>query len=259
MLNVKNLYKSFADQTIINGVTFSLHDGDIAGLVGPSGVGKSVLLKLLAKVIEPDSGEIEHTAEVIKQKADNMISQAAEQYSVGFLFQESALFDSMSVLDNTVFPLVSSKDGNKKISISEAQDRAYKMLAEVGLARAINKLPGELSGGMRRRAGIARALVNLPELVLLDDPTGGLDPVAASVIMDLIDKLHDMYNPTIVIVSHDIRRLLPHVSRVLGLFQGKISCDLAPEKLVEEAPDYVLKFLATRYDFGKVSNVEVSE
>ena len=252
MLNVKNLYKSFADRAVIDGVSFSLNDGDIVGLVGPSGVGKSVLLKLLAKVIEPDDGEIVRVS-------GGKRTSTTQQYSVGFLFQESALFDSMTTLDNVSFPLLSTADDRKRISVSEAQDRAYKILTEVGLARAYDKLPGELSGGMRRRAGIARALVNHPELVLLDDPTGGLDPVAASVIMDLIAKLHDMYHPTIVLVSHDIRRLLPRVSRVLGLFQGKVVCDCVTEELVGCAPDYVIKFLATRYDFGKVSNVEVSE
>jgi len=257
MLKVKKLYKSFADRTVIDGVSFSLDDGDVVGLVGPSGVGKSVLLKLLAKVIEPDEGEVVRMAGLVGRRVD--------EYNVGFLFQESALFDSMTTLDNVSFPLLSTgalAKAEKRISVSEAQDRAYKILTEVGLARAYNKLPGELSGGMRRRAGIARALVNNPELVLLDDPTGGLDPVAASVIMDLIAKLHDTYNPTIVLVSHDIRRLLPRVKRVFGLFNGKIACDCAPKKLVESAPDYVVRFLATRYDFknaDKVNNVEVSE
>jgi len=243
MLKVKNLYKSFADRIVINGVSFSLEDGDIVGLVGPSGVGKSVLLKLLAKVIEPDDGEV--------VRMSGPVGRRMETYSVGFLFQESALFDSMTTLDNVSFPLLSSADNKNKISVPEAQDRAYKILTEVGLARAYDKLPGELSGGMRRRAGIARALVNHPELVLLDDPTGGLDPVAASVIMDLIAKLHAMYNPTIILVSHDIRRLLPRVNRVFGLFNGKIACDCAPGKLVDDAPEAVVKFLATRYDFGK--------
>ncbi len=245
MLSVINLYKAFANNIVINDVSFTLNNDDYVGLVGPSGCGKSVFLKLLAQIIKPDRGQI-----IMNHKNNVEGSASTSKYKVGFLFQESALFDSINVLDNVAFPLLNNDEHKTNITEDEACQRAFEVLSAVGLAKAYKKMPGELSGGMRRRVGIARALVHNPDVVLMDDPTGGLDPVAASVIMDLISDLHEHYKPIIVLVSHDIRRLLPKVKRVLALFDGKITTDCAPEKLTEVAPENVIKFLATRYDFN---------
>lgn len=254
MLKVSRVSKRFGEKEILHNVSFSLGDGEIAGLVGPSGGGKSVLLKIVGGVLSPDSGTIECVGD-----------QTSEGFVVGFLFQEGGLFDSLTVLENVAFPLLcepsvrASAYGSApirrvpirrvKAEYDEAMERAYEILGEVGLSQAWKKVPGQLSGGMRRRVGIARALVSRPSLALLDDPTGGLDPVAASVIMNLIKKLHEHYSPTIIMVSHDIRRLLPNVNRVLGLFSGSIMCDETTEDVPSRAPDQVVSFLATRYDF----------
>jgi phospholipid/cholesterol/gamma-HCH transport system ATP-binding protein len=212
----------------------------MVGLVGPSGAGKSVLLKLIGGVLTPDSGQI--------VRPTNSEDEVA--LSVGFLFQEGALFDSMSVIDNVAFPLRATRTKHGRMNYADVMDRAYAILCEVGLSDAYKKMPGQLSGGMRRRVGIARALVGHPDLVLLDDPTGGLDPVAARVIMNLIRTLHEHYTPTILMVSHDLRRLLPSVDRVLALFNGRIVCDETPEALPHQASERVLRFLSTRYDFN---------
>src|SRR5207244_3998957 len=144
---------------------------------------------------------------------------------VGLMFQEGALFDSLNVLDNVAFPLVNGRVPTtilpKKVQ-EEVREKVMKILARVGLSRAVHKMPGQLSGGMRRRVALARALVSKPTLVLLDDPTSGLDPVASSIIMDLIVELHREYQPTTLMVSHDLRRLLPVVDRIVALFNGKI-------------------------------------
>jgi len=243
VIRIENVSKSFGRKCVVDQVSFSLSRREIVGLVGPSGGGKTVLLKLLGGVLKPDSGAI--------------LGENGEHFpSVGFSFQEGALFDSMTVLENVAFPLLSrrlnkarSKDA-PLVSTEEAFERAFQILQEVGLSRDGEKVPGQLSGGMRRRVGIARALVARPELVLLDDPTGGLDPVAASVIMDLVADLHSHYAPTVVMVSHDIRRLLPRVDRVLGLFGGAICCDEKRDSLVERADPKVVAFLSTRFDFG---------
>jgi phospholipid/cholesterol/gamma-HCH transport system ATP-binding protein len=258
MIEVHQLTKSYNDRLVLKGVTFDLNSGEIVGLVGPSGGGKSVLLKLMGSIIQPDSGEV-----IYDEKAAGS-GGAVKEMHVGFLFQEGALFDSMSVLENVAFPLRVRKDitysKSEKcefdcgVSKEEAFSRAHEILCQVGLRDAWKKFPGQLSGGMRRRVGIARALVSKPDLVLLDDPTGGLDPVAASVIMELIKELHSLYSPTIVLSSHDIRRLIPAVSRLLSLFHGKLISDVKIEKLLTEAPPEVIAFLKTRYDFDEHAN-----
>ena len=264
-VRVAGVGKVFGSVGVLKDVSFNLKGGELVGLVGPSGGGKSVLLKILGKVLDPSWGSVTHHRSDSPERAGEVRSEAL---SVGFLFQEGALFDSMSVLENVSFPLLSQPiairpdakstpasteavaSGQKFMcGRAEAYERAMEILSEVGLAKAAEKLPGQLSGGMRRRVGIARALVNQPDLVLLDDPTGGLDPVAARVIIDLIVELHHRYNPTVVLVSHDIRRLLPSVKRVLGLFNGEIVCDVAPHDLRSLAPEGVVSFLATRFDF----------
>lgn len=250
MIKVEGIRKSFSRKEVLRGVSFSVAQDEILGIVGPSGAGKSVLLKILGGVMSPDSGTVQLEGKRSKESLAN---------AVGFLFQEGALFDSMSVLENVAFPLTCVREQGrgaaegKEVSQERAYALAYEVLEQVGLGAAWKKLPGQLSGGMRRRVALARALVHRPELVLLDDPTGGLDPVAASVIVNLIVELKDRYNPAVVLVSHDIRRLLPNVDRVLALFDGQISCDLPPNELQRNASPEVVSFLETRFDFSLLS------
>ncbi len=234
MIRCKEIWKSFDGRPVLRGVNVSFGRGELIGLIGPSGGGKSVLLKILGGVLEADYGEVDREG-------------ASE---IGFLFQEGALFDSMNVLDNVAFPL---REAHPDLNYQQRMERAYQALVGVGLGKDYKKLPGQLSGGMRRRVALARAVVARPALVLLDDPTGGLDPVAASVIMKLIRDLHRDFGSTIIIVSHDLRRLLPVVPRVLGLFGGRITVDCEPEKLPQEAESGVIKFVETRYDFSAPS------
>ncbi len=255
MLHVESVSKSFGRHTVLQNLSFSMAQGEILGVVGPSGAGKSVLLKIIGSVMQPDHGRIYRDT---TSSSGEDLSSDVSSGGVGFLFQEGALFDSMSVIENVAFPLFSTKTAHGELSYDEVMTRAHDILCEVGLRDAYKKFPGQLSGGMRRRVGIARALVSHPRLVLLDDPTGGLDPVAARVIMNLILSLHQNYKPTVVLVSHDIRRLLPSVSRVLGLFDGKLICDEASENLVSRADQKVIDFLATRYDFDNSSNTSAS-
>lgn len=235
---VKDAHDGAGYHRVLRDVSFDIAPGEMIGLVGPSGSGKSVLLKLLAGVLTPTAGAIEFSDE-----------RHGGTARVGLSFQEGGLFDSMTVWENVAFPLLQRK--HEGVGREEAFAQAREVLTKVGLGKALEKVPGQLSGGMRRRVGIARALVDRPDLVLLDDPTGGLDPVAARVIIELVGALHASYNPAVVMVSHDLRRLLPFVGRVLALFGGVLVDDLPIERVPTEAKPAVLSFLKTRYDFDR--------
>ncbi len=238
MFSVDSVYKEFGTKEVLQGVTFTLAEHSIAGLIGPSGGGKSVLLKILAGVSQPSSGTV------------NFGTKAP---SISLMFQEGALFDSLSVFDNVAFPLVGGRVPSVTLpsSVREAvYDKVSVVLSRVGLSKAALKMPGEISGGMRRRASLARALVNRPQILLLDDPTSGLDPVASSVIMDLIVELHREYRPTTLIVSHDLRRLFPVVEQLLGLFDGKICFQGGLDDLRDHGREDLKHFVACRYDLN---------
>ncbi len=237
MLKISNIAKSFGAKNVLTDVSFELEIGSLNGLIGPSGDGKSVLMKIIGQILQPDFGVIE--------------CEGKAEFDVSLMFQEGALFDSLSVMDNVAFPLV---HGNVPHTLLPRKRRAaviekcLEVLGKVGLANAANKFPGQLSGGMRRRVSLARALVAKPPLLLLDDPTSGLDPVASSVIMNLIAEMHREYRPTILIVSHDLRRLFPLVERVDALFDGRIVFSGTVRELVEKGDSNLKRFVSARYD-----------
>jgi phospholipid/cholesterol/gamma-HCH transport system ATP-binding protein len=236
-LVVNQLSKSFPPRQILSRVSFELEQGSLTGLIGPSGCGKSILLKIIGQIVRSDSGFIEYAG--------------AREFPVSLMFQEGALFDSLTVLDNVAFPLVQGHVPHTllpKAQRAEVRERCLEVLGRVGLKQAAEKLPGELSGGMRRRASLARALVCKPPFMLLDDPTGGLDPVASSVIMNLIAEVHREYKPTILIVSHDLRRLFPLVERIHALFSGEIVFSGTVSELASDGSSMLKRFVSARYD-----------
>jgi phospholipid/cholesterol/gamma-HCH transport system ATP-binding protein len=238
MLTVSDIQHSFGTRKVLDGVSFELPDAVLAGMIGPSGGGKSVLLKIIGEVLAPQQGAVIH--------------EGVCQESLSLMFQEGALFDSLSVFDNVAFPLVSGRVPTYTLdSATQEQVRAAvsEILARVGLSKAAHKVPAQLSGGMRRRVALARALVSRPKLLLLDDPTAGLDPVASSVIMSLIVELYNEYRPTTIIVSHDLRRLLPIVNRILALFDGYIGFDGTLAELEAFRHPLIHKFVTSRFDF----------
>lgn len=241
MLVVKDLHCSFGRHKVLNGVSFELEKGGLAGLIGPSGGGKSTLVKALAGIVPCQLGSYD-----LGVKTDAVVS---------LMFQEGALFDSLSVLDNVAFPLV---NGNVPVSRlpksikTDVIERAYAMLERVGLGQAASKMPSQLSGGMKRRASLARALVAKPEIVFLDDPTAGLDPVASHVIMNLITELHKEYMPTMIILGHDLRRLLPVVDRFFALFDGKIVFNGKLTDLAQASFPRLDHFISCRYDYKSI-------
>ncbi|MCI5066220.1 ATP-binding cassette domain-containing protein [bacterium] len=266
MLQATGIVQRFDEGTgdeheVLHGVDLSLFKDEIIGMIGPTGSGKSVLLKTLAGVLPPSEGEVS--------------SSLQEGEEISFMFQEGALFDSLSVLDNVAFPLVRGRVPCAALPYAERTevcDQVAAVLERVGLAAHSHKFPAQLSGGMRRRVSLARALVNEPDIALLDDPTSGLDPVASSVIMNLIEELHQSFDTAMILVSHDLRRLFPICSRVVALFQGEIVfrgavADLANpsaesptvESLFVPCKDLLRQFVACRYDFSDSGLSSVSQ
>ncbi|MGI6681369.1 MAG: ABC transporter ATP-binding protein [Bdellovibrionota bacterium] len=235
-IEVNNITKSFSNVEALKDVSFSLKASTITGLIGPTASGKSVLLKVLAGIYEQDSGTFDLG---IKNKSD-----------VSLMFQEGALFDSMNVFDNVLFPLTR---GNSLSLLSDEKRKNYTykifdILDKVGLKDSYLKMPGQLSGGMRKRVSLARALVSTPSVVLLDDPTSGLDPVASAVIMELISNLQKEYNLTMIIVSHDLRRLFPVVSHLLALNDGVLIYDDKKENIKNISNKELRYFISCRYN-----------
>ncbi len=240
MLKVTGLTRSFGDKAVLRDVSFALKPSSINGLIGPSGGGKSVLFKIIADTCRSDRGWV-------------TFPPGCSVRDVGLMFQEGALFDSLSVYDNVAFPLVGGRVPTSALPREQREDvcsRVSDILARVGLTRAAYKMSGQLSGGMRRRVSLARALVARPKILLLDDPTSGLDPVASSVIMDLIVELHREYKPTTFMISHDLRRLLPAVERILALFDGSITFDGSLQDLTQNAPAFVRSFVSCRFELS---------
>ncbi|MFE2429305.1 ABC transporter ATP-binding protein [Streptomyces sp. NPDC059373] len=238
MASVRNLYKSFGSFQVMRGLSLDFQPHAITTILGPSGTGKSVLLKHMVGLLEPDSGSVRIFGKDIWALRERERAELRKRF--GVLFQDGALFGSMSVYDNVAFPL------RKHTDKSEAEIRRIvkERLKEVGLEAAENKAPNEISGGMKKRAGFARALVLNPEIVLFDEPDSGLDPVRTSLLNDVILKVHAEDRGTYVVVTHDIRTARK-VSDYVGLiWQGKVVYYGAAEKAFASDDPFVRQFLA---------------
>lgn len=235
-IKVENLTKTFRDVVALHKVSFNLNVGTITGLIGPCASGKSVLLKVLAGIYKQDSGSFD-----LKIKSPKDVS---------LMFQEGALFDSMNVFDNVLFPL--TRGASLSLLSDEKREeyskKAFDILYKVGLKESYLKMPGELSGGMQKRVSLARALIATPQVVLLDDPTGGLDPVCSAVIMELISNLQKEYNLSMIIVSHDLRRLFPVVSHLISLLDGEINFNDKIENINKISDNELRHFISCRYN-----------
>ncbi len=198
LIDVKEVWKSFGELAVLKGVSMQVTKGSSDVILGRSGIGKSVLLKSIVGLLTPDSGEISVMGEAIigmKVHELNLIRK-----NIGYVFQYAALYDSLTVRENLEFPL------RKHTSLSESEmaDRVREQLVLVGLEDAIDKMPSDLSGGMKKRIGLARAIINRPSIVLYDEPTAGLDPITAREISELIVNLKEQFGITSITVTHDI-------------------------------------------------------
>jgi len=215
-IEIRDVHKSFGDSPVLSGMDLNFADDAITTVLGPSGTGKSVLIKHIVGLLAPDSGEVLVFGQDIWGISEKERLELRKQF--GVLFQDGALFGSLNIYDNTAFPL------RKHTDLSEAEISEIVMdgLVEVGLEAAIRKFPSEVSGGMRKRAGFARALVMNPDIVLFDEPDSGLDPVRTSLLCDLIVEMHERHKGTYLVVTHDIRSARK-VSDYVGLiWKGKV-------------------------------------
>ncbi len=199
-IEFRDVYLSFDDATILNGISFTVRRGETKVILGRSGGGKSTTIRLILGLLKPDSGQILIDGEDITNYTENEMMEVRKK--VGMVFQEGALFDSLSVYDNVAYRL-----HEQGVSEQEVETEVRRMLRFVDLEDAIDKMPDELSGGMRRRVGIARALVGDPQIVLFDEPTAGLDPPTARTICELAIKLRDLEDVSSIFVTHELKNL----------------------------------------------------
>lgn len=216
IISIKDLYKSFGDNKVLRGVDIDIYKRENVVVLGRSGTGKSVLIKLICGLLKPDSG----TVNVFGKEVDklNQIELQKLRLKIGFSFQSSALYDSMTVRENLAFPLVRNHRHMTHKQITEAIES---VLDDVGLKQTIDQMPAELSGGQRKRIGIARTLILHPEIMLYDEPTAGLDPITCIGINNLINLVKDKFNTTSIIITHDLACAKTTGDRVAMMFEGK--------------------------------------
>jgi phospholipid/cholesterol/gamma-HCH transport system ATP-binding protein len=214
---VENLYKTFGSLKVLNGVSLSVNRGETLAVLGRSGTGKSVLLKIIIGLETPDSGSVRIHGQDIAGLALDRMSEIRKK--MGFLFQHAALYDSLTVAGNVAFPL---EHHRKDLSRSERNERVKQLLAEVGMEGSFDKLPSDISGGMQKRVGLARALALEPEILLLDEPTAGLDPISSGEIDELILKLQRERKMASIVVTHDMHSARTIANRLAILNQGNV-------------------------------------
>jgi len=225
-IEVKNLKKAFGDKKVIDDISFTVNDGEILAIVGFSGSGKSTVLKLISELIEKDGGEI--------------LTSGGD---IAFVFQYSALFDSLNVYDNIAFALHERKDLRKKYTEKEIRAIVTEKLKLVGLKGIEKMFPAELSGGMQKRVSFARAIVTEPKVILYDEPTAGLDPIASTLIEDYIIRLREETGATSIVVTHQMSTIKRTADKVIMLYDGKIVFAGTPDELCQMNNEYTKQFV----------------
>lgn len=242
IMEIRNLRKKFGTNVVLDGVSLRFPEKQCTVILGPSGTGKSVLIKLMVGLIEPDGGEVYFAGERVDRLRGRGLN--AFRRKVGFLFQLSALFDSMTVLNNVMFPLVEHTDWKRE----RMKERCLEVLDLVGLADQGEKMPADLSGGQKKRVALARAIVLDPEIVFYDEPTTGLDPIRSALINELIDSLGRRLGMTSVVVTHDMASARRIADRMVMLYDGKVVAEDDADAFLSLSDDRVKRFIEGRAD-----------
>lgn len=241
VINIENVFKSFGPKNILRGVDLELYKGENLVVLGRSGTGKSVLIKIISGLLYPDSGNVivlNHDVPSLNEK-----ELQALRLRIGFSFQNSALYDSMTIRENLEFPLVRNK---RNLTRKEINYEVHSVLEAVGLLESINQMPSELSGGQKKRIGIARTLILKPDIMLYDEPTAGLDPITCIEINGLINEVQQQYNTSSIIITHDLSCAKMVGDRVVMLLDGRFERQGSFEEIFETDDERVKSF----YDYN---------
>ncbi len=233
---ISNLKKSFGRNTVLNNINLEIHRGENVVVLGKSGSGKSVLIKCMVGLIEPDEGKVVIFDQEISEQSNEGLNLIRKK--IGFLFQSAALYDSMTVRENIAFPLRDTKFESKE----EIEALVIAALHNVGLDDAIDKMPSELSGGMRKRVGLARTLIMKPEIILYDEPTTGLDPITSKEISRLILEIQKKFNTASIIITHDIECARITANRMVIIRDGIVAAEGTFADLSKSEDEWVASF-----------------
>ena len=234
---VEDLHKSFGEQKVLNGINLRVAAGETMAVLGRSGTGKSVLLRVLIGLETPDSGSVRICGQDMAKLDGNQLNEIRKR--MGFLFQQAALYDSMTVEENVAFPL----RRHTKMSDGERKERVRELLQSVGMERDLEKMPSEISGGMQKRVGLARALALEPDILLFDEPTSGLDPITSDEIGKLIAELKQKRKMAAIVVTHDLRSTKIFADRLVLMDKGNIKAEGTLDDLHESRDEFVQQFL----------------
>ena len=237
-IDIRKVTKSFGPQRVLDGVSFEVQRGETLAVLGRSGTGKSVLLRIIVGLQMPDSGAALILGTNMAEADAPAIAAARTQ--MGFLFQHAALYDSLTVEENVAFPLVHHR---QHLSPSDKRDRVRDLLHEVGLDGHLNKMPSNISGGMQKRVGLARALALDPVILLLDEPTAGLDPISSGEIDELILKLQEEHQMASIVVTHDMVSARTIATRIALMDKGRVVIEGSFEELQQSGEKFVTQFL----------------
>jgi len=244
IIQIQDLYKSFGENHVLQGINLDIGAGTTQVILGGSGSGKSVLMKHMIGLLRPDKGQVIIDGEDISQMPENELARVRKKF--GMVFQGAALFDSMTVYENVSFPL---REHNKRMPEAEIKKRVHEKLDIVGLKDIDAQFPDQLSGGMRKRVGLARAIILEPKIVLYDEPTTGLDPITTDYVDEMILDAKSKLGVTSVVISHDIASAFKVADEIAFLYQGKLVARGTPKEMRKATHPKVHEFLSTW--FGK--------
>jgi len=246
VIEVRDLYKSFGDNHVLRGISLTIPRGTTYVVLGGSGSGKTVLMKHVIGLLEPDRGEVLVAGTRITGLRGRALTEARRVF--GMVFQGAALFDSMTVLENVTFPLTEARQG-ARLPLSEVRRRAIEKLAVVDLGEdVLDQYPAQLSGGMRKRVALARALVSDPQIVLYDEPTTGLDPITTDYVDGMILNAKRRLGITSMVISHDVASAFKVADRLALLYDGHLAAEGTPAEVRESKEPFVQRFLSTWFE-----------